>query len=215
MSDIGNLIPQLEGEKLKGMRLWEQLIMRGMDYFLLIALVVIRKRKASRTLDPSIVSLDTIIRLNNRFRTKAEGLGYDNNSVFGSFNPERGTLRAYLSQTIWNETCATADKLLDEQTEFQTNCEEAITFVDEKTPDPLNRVIERERAVMVQEAVNQLPPTLRKTVILRHFQNATLEQIAEEMNTNTKAVRFRLNLAKEILRKKLAHLNEQVAAHED
>ncbi len=65
-----------------------------------------------------------------------------------------------------------------------------------------------ERALLLAEAIERLPDQQREAVILRHFQDCSLDTIAQELNTTTAAVTGLLTRGIRNLRKALTSLGE-------
>ncbi len=65
-----------------------------------------------------------------------------------------------------------------------------------------------ERALLLAEAIERLPDQQREAVILRHFQDCSLDTIALELNTTTAAVTGLLTRGIRNLRKALTSLGE-------
>jgi RNA polymerase sigma-70 factor (ECF subfamily) len=61
--------------------------------------------------------------------------------------------------------------------------------VDQRAEDPLERVVRGERAAVVREAINRLPPKQRATVVLRIYQELTHEEIAGVLGSSVGAVK--------------------------
>ena len=72
------------------------------------------------------------------------------------------------------------------------------------TGDPL----QFETANEVKLAVASLSPKLRITVLLKHFQDLSYEEIARTLGCSTGTVASRLNRGHKILARKLAHLKD-------
>lgn len=61
-------------------------------------------------------------------------------------------------------------------------------------------------AAMVREAVERLPPPFRETVVLRYFEDKTLQEMSELMAVPTGTVKWRLHQARTGLRRMLSEL---------
>lgn len=59
---------------------------------------------------------------------------------------------------------------------------------------------------IVRRAVAQLPPILRETVVLRYFEDKTLQEMAQLMDVPVGTIKSRLHLARRGLRKMLAEI---------
>lgn len=73
---------------------------------------------------------------------------------------------------------------------------------------PSQKAERQERALLLAEALTNLPEQQREAVILRHFQGASLAEIARELNTTTAAVTGLLHRGIKNLRKALHVLDE-------
>ena len=73
---------------------------------------------------------------------------------------------------------------------------------------PSQQAQRHERALLLAEALAQLPDQQREAVILRHFQGCSLAEIEELLNTTTAAVTGLLTRGMRNLRKALNHLEE-------
>ncbi len=81
-------------------------------------------------------------------------------------------------------------------------------IADENAVNVGEQMMQSERALAVQEAINELPENQRMAVILRRYENMSYEEIAQAMNTSIKAVKSLLNRAKETLKIKLSRCAE-------
>lgn len=61
-------------------------------------------------------------------------------------------------------------------------------------------------AEIIRRAVAKLPPVLRETVVLRYFEDRTLQEMAQLMNVPVGTVKSRLHLARRGLKKTLAEI---------
>jgi RNA polymerase sigma-70 factor (ECF subfamily) len=66
---------------------------------------------------------------------------------------------------------------------------EAAPAADPRAIDPLARVVQGERAEVVRQAVAQLPPKQRATVMLRVYQELSHEEISQILGTSVGAVK--------------------------
>jgi len=73
---------------------------------------------------------------------------------------------------------------------------------------PSQQAQRHERAVLLAEALANLPDQQRDAVILRHFQGCSLAEIAEQLNTTTGAITGLLHRGLKNLRKALKELGE-------
>jgi RNA polymerase sigma-70 factor, ECF subfamily len=61
--------------------------------------------------------------------------------------------------------------------------------VDTRTESPSERVLREERGARVREAITQLPPKQRATLVLRMYQELSHEEIAEVLGSSVGAVK--------------------------
>ena len=87
------------------------------------------------------------------------------------------------------------------------NCDENVR--SEVTDDTLYRLSEMD-AEVVRRAVARLPPILRETVVLRYFEDKTLQEMAHLMKVPVGTVKSRLHLARRGLKRSLGKVfNEE------
>ena len=90
--------------------------------------------------------------------------------------------------------------------------DEPITFdervqkkeISDPHADPAEEFFQKEKKMMIQAAINDLPENQRIAVILRRYENFSYVEIAATLNVTDKAVKSLLSRAKLNLRKKLA-----------
>ena len=61
-------------------------------------------------------------------------------------------------------------------------------FADE-SPSPSEKLAQKERAVILAEAIDKLPPDYRDVVVLRHFEQLPFAEIAKRMEKSLNSVR--------------------------
>jgi RNA polymerase sigma-70 factor (ECF subfamily) len=66
---------------------------------------------------------------------------------------------------------------------------DARQHVDTRTESPSERVLREERGTRVREAITQLPPKQRATLVLRMYQELSHEEIAEVLGSSVGAVK--------------------------
>jgi RNA polymerase sigma-70 factor (ECF subfamily) len=71
---------------------------------------------------------------------------------------------------------------------------------------PSQQAQRHERALLLAQALTELPENQREAVVLRHFHNYSLVQIAQELHTTTAAVTGLLHRGLKALRKLLDEL---------
>ncbi len=69
--------------------------------------------------------------------------------------------------------------------------------------DPLDRIVERERAAIVQHCVSLLKPAYREVLILREYEHLSYSEIAGVTGASESAVRSALFKARRAMGKKL------------
>ena len=73
---------------------------------------------------------------------------------------------------------------------------------------PSQKMERHERALQLAEAMGQLPESQREAVLLRHFQDLSLAEIAQQLDCTTAAVTGLLRRGLKNLQKSLAEWNE-------
>lgn len=68
---------------------------------------------------------------------------------------------------------------------------------------PLDRIVERERATIVQHCVTLLKPAYREVLILREYEHLSYLEIARVIGTSERAVKSALFKARKAIGKKL------------
>ncbi|MBN1543685.1 sigma-70 family RNA polymerase sigma factor [candidate division KSB1 bacterium] len=76
-------------------------------------------------------------------------------------------------------------------------------YPDHQEPEPDNHLISKERKNMIEGAIHSLPAKYRHVIILRHTQEKSYEEIAEELNLPLGTVKVRIFRAREMLKKTL------------
>jgi RNA polymerase sigma-70 factor (ECF subfamily) len=115
------------------------------------------------------------------------GCGYD---------PQRTSIRTYLFGVVRNQSLKRRAK----------NRLAAVDGLDNSTvKSPEDRLLRTEVADAVAEAVTQLPETQREILILAHYEQMPLAEIALVMDLSVTAVKSRLERARARLKRELAH----------
>ena len=83
--------------------------------------------------------------------------------------------------------------------------------VPDWSSSPEKVTVEREGERQILQAIAELPPNYKLVVVLRHVQDMTYEDIAAVTGLPLGTVKNRLFRAREMLRKKLAHLRQDSA----
>ncbi len=81
--------------------------------------------------------------------------------------------------------------------------------------DPERQVVETEFKAMVEKAIQELSPTYRTVVVLRHVHNLSYEEIAHVMKIPLGTVKTRLFRAREMLNARVQAWSGHVAAPEE
>jgi len=76
-------------------------------------------------------------------------------------------------------------------------------YPDQQEPEPDNRLINKERTTMIEDAISSLPAKYRQVIILRHKRDKSYEEIAEELALPLGTVKVRIFRAREMLKKAL------------
>jgi RNA polymerase sigma-70 factor (ECF subfamily) len=82
-----------------------------------------------------------------------------------------------------------------------------VTFeVPDWSQNPEEELYRRRRAITVQDAIAALPPKYREVIQLRHQQDKSYEEIADQLGLPVGTVKARIFRARELLKKKLKSL---------
>jgi RNA polymerase sigma-70 factor (ECF subfamily) len=114
-----------------------------------------------------------------------------------AYQPERGSLRGFLVGVTRN----LALKRVSRGRSFE-QLEDDIAACEPIDP------ADRERGLIVAQAVGALPPLQREVLILAEYEEMPLEEIARSVGAELAAVKSRLHRARENLRRMLAPLLE-------
>ncbi|HNR69628.1 MAG TPA: sigma-70 family RNA polymerase sigma factor [bacterium] len=76
-------------------------------------------------------------------------------------------------------------------------------YPDQQEPEPDNRLINKERTTIIEDAISSLPAKYRQVIILRHKRDKSYEEIAEELALPLGTVKVRIFRAREMLKKAL------------
>ncbi len=90
------------------------------------------------------------------------------------------------------------------QTELDSSASQLEGWLAAEQSSPSQKMERHERALQLAEALAQLPDNQRDAVILRHFQELSLAEIAKELDRSTAAVTGLLQRGLKNLRKSLA-----------
>ena len=116
------------------------------------------------------------------------------------FNPQRAALRTYLYAAARN----LAMKYFRSQGR-ETNIEDVNDYREiAANQQPLRQLLDDELVAKVKEAVADLPPLQRESLVLFEYEGLSLLQIAEIVGTDVGTVKSRLHRARGRLRNSLA-----------
>ena len=85
----------------------------------------------------------------------------------------------------------------------QTKDGEVALEIPDWSHNPEEDLYRKRRAVTIGEAIESLPPKYREVIVLRHQQDRSYEEIAEQLRIPIGTVKARVFRARELLKKKL------------
>lgn len=94
------------------------------------------------------------------------------------------------------------------QTDLDTSASKLDAWLASEQSSPSQKMERQERALLLAEALAQLPEAQRDAVVLRHFQGMALAEIAEQLACTTASAAGLLQRGLKNLRKSLAKWNE-------
>jgi RNA polymerase sigma-70 factor (ECF subfamily) len=94
------------------------------------------------------------------------------------------------------------------KTDLDASASQLDGWLASEQSSPSQKMERQERALLLAEALAQLPESQRDAVMLRHFQGMTLAEIAEQLDCTTAAVTGLLQRGLKNIRKSLAKGNE-------
>lgn len=100
--------------------------------------------------------------------------------------------------TTKRRTKTRSEDFLDEESH-----EEERVFIAAASLSPSNRTEQKERNVIVRQAVGSLPVDLRQVVVVKEFEDMTFQEISETLDIPLSTVKSRLYTALKQLRSKL------------
>jgi RNA polymerase sigma-70 factor (ECF subfamily) len=110
----------------------------------------------------------------------------------------QGTLRSWLYRIAVNA----ALDMLRRDSKLISGSVDDLPLADED-PGPEAALVADERAALVQQAVNALPPASRSVLVLREYQGMSYQEIAATLDIPVGTVMSRLNYARNQLRVRL------------
>jgi len=116
-----------------------------------------------------------------------------------NFIPSRASLRTYLfsaARNLWLKQL----RKLGRESAIDDLAEDQFVAVGRQ---PLRRLLDDELTLKVKEAVSNLPPLQRETLVLFEYEGLALSEIASLVGTDIGAVKARLHRARERLRSTL------------
>jgi RNA polymerase sigma-70 factor (ECF subfamily) len=75
---------------------------------------------------------------------------------------------------------------------------------------PDRHILEDQRRLLIQEAIDSLPPKYYRVIVLRHQQEKSYEEIAQELDLPLGTVKAHIFRARELLYKRLRHKRESL-----
>jgi len=75
--------------------------------------------------------------------------------------------------------------------------------IEDRRPDPLGKLIEKERSRILDMAIDSLSPSYRAVFVLRHVEGFSTQETARILKTSVAAVKSRLHRARLALQEKL------------
>lgn len=80
----------------------------------------------------------------------------------------------------------------------------------DSTYRPDRHIVEDQRRLLIQEAIDSLPPKYYRVIMLRHQQEKSYEEIAQELDLPLGTVKAHIFRARELLYKRLRHKRESL-----
>ncbi len=111
----------------------------------------------------------------------------------------RNTCMNYLNKRNKSGLVVALDDYQDEREDAP-----ALQVADAKDPQPIESILNDERAAAVKQALDSLPESQKTAVLLSRYEELSYEAIAEAMGCSVKAVKSLLHRAKTGLKEKLA-----------
>ncbi|MGA7303573.1 MAG: sigma-70 family RNA polymerase sigma factor [Rhodothermales bacterium] len=93
---------------------------------------------------------------------------------------------------------------------LQTKDGELEYELPDSTYRPDRHIVEDQRRLLIQEAIDSLPPKYYRVIILRHQQEKSYEEIAQELDLPLGTVKAHIFRARELLYKRLRHKRESL-----
>lgn len=93
---------------------------------------------------------------------------------------------------------------------LQTRDGELEYELPDSTYRPDRHIVEDQRRLLIQEAIDSLPPKYYRVIILRHQQEKSYEEIAQELDLPLGTVKAHIFRARELLYKRLRHKRESL-----
>ncbi len=82
--------------------------------------------------------------------------------------------------------------------------DEELIEIKHEAPSPDDILVRRQDASVVQAAVRVLPPGLKEVVVLRYYEDMSIESVAGILKLPAGTVKSRLHLARKMLKRKLS-----------
>ncbi len=80
----------------------------------------------------------------------------------------------------------------------------------DSTYRPDRHIVEDQRRLLIQEAIDSLPPKYYRVIVLRHQQEKSYEEIAQELDLPLGTVKAHIFRARELLYKRLRHKRDSL-----
>jgi len=93
---------------------------------------------------------------------------------------------------------------------LQTKDGELEYELPDSTYRPDRHIVEDQRRLLIQEAIDSLPPKYYRVIILRHQQEKSYEEIAQELDLPLGTVKAHIFRARELLYKRLRHKRDSL-----
>ena len=93
---------------------------------------------------------------------------------------------------------------------LQTKDGELEYELPDSTYRPDRHIVEDQRRLLIQEAIDSLPPKYYRVIVLRHQQEKSYEEIAQELDLPLGTVKAHIFRARELLYKRLRHKRDSL-----
>ncbi len=130
----------------------------------------------------------------------------------GNFRGE-AKVSSWLHRIAVNQCLTTKRRAKTRSEEFidDENHEQERVFVAAAAYSPSNHTEQRERNVLVRQAVGSLPVDLRQVVVMKEFEDMTFQEISDTLEIPLSTVKSRLYTALKQLRSKLERVPLEIS----